>query len=56
MVLIIQCEDRVGLVADIATVLANTRCKVVSMFEHVDSDENKIFVRIVADGIRSPQD
>ena len=55
MVLIIQCEDRVGLVADIATVLANSGCNIVSMREHVDSDENKFFVRIVADGIRSPQ-
>jgi len=55
MVLIIQCEDRVGLVADIATVLANSGCNIVSMREHVDSEENKFFVRIVADGIRSPQ-
>lgn len=56
MVLIIQCEDRVGLVADIATVLANSGCNIVSMREHVDSEENKFFVRIVADGIKSPQE
>jgi len=56
MVLIIQCEDRVGLVADIATVLAKAGCNIVSMREHVDSEENKFFVRIVADGIISPLD
>ncbi|MBI5009118.1 MAG: formyltetrahydrofolate deformylase [Bacteroidia bacterium] len=56
MVIIIQCEDRVGLVADIATVLANSGSNIVSMREHVDSEENKFFVRIVADGISSPQD
>jgi formyltetrahydrofolate deformylase len=51
MVIIIQCEDRVGLVADIATVLARFGCNIVSMREHVDSEENKFFVRVVADGI-----
>jgi formyltetrahydrofolate deformylase len=51
MVIIIQCDDRVGLVADIATVLARFGCNIVSMREHVDSEENKFFVRVVADGI-----
>jgi len=54
MVIIIQCEDRVGLVADIASVLANAGCNIVSMREHVDSEENKFFVRIIADGITDP--
>ncbi len=54
MVIIIQCEDRVGLVADIATVLANAACNIISMREHVDSEENKFFVRIIADGITDP--
>ena len=54
MVIIIQCEDRVGLVADIAVVLAKAGCNIVSMREHVDSEENKFFVRIVADGITNP--
>jgi len=54
MVIIIQCEDRVGLVADIATVLANSACNIISMREHVDSEENKFFVRIIADGITDP--
>jgi len=54
MVIIIQCDDRVGLVADIAAVLAKFRCNIVSMREHVDSEENKFFVRVVADGINDP--
>jgi len=56
MVIIIQCDDRVGLVADIANVLAKSGCNIVSMREHVDSEENKFFVRIVADGIIYPRD
>jgi len=54
MVIIIQCEDRVGLVADIAIVLAKAGCNIVSMREHVDSEENKFFVRIVTYGIIDP--
>ncbi len=56
MVIIIQCDDRVGLVADISTVLAGFNCNIVSMREHVDSEENKFFVRIVAEGITNPSD
>jgi len=56
MVIIIQCDDRVGLVADIANVLAKSGCNIVSMREHVDSEENKFFVRIVAEGISNPRD
>ena len=43
MVIIIQCEDRVGLVADIATVLAKAGSNIISMREHVDPEENKFF-------------
>lgn len=56
MVIIIQCDDRVGLVADIASVLAKAGCNIVSMREHVDSEENKFFVRLLADGISNPRD
>jgi formyltetrahydrofolate deformylase len=56
MIIIIQCDDRIGLVADISNVLAKYGCNIVSMREHVDSEENKFFVRIVADGITIPQD
>lgn len=56
MVLIIQCEDRVGLVADISAALAKASCNIVSMREHVDTEENKFFVRIVAEGTEDPAD
>jgi formyltetrahydrofolate deformylase len=56
MVIIIQCDDRVGLVAAITTVLAKVGYNIVSMREHVDLEENKFFVRIVVDNFRDPQD
>jgi formyltetrahydrofolate deformylase len=56
MVIIIQCDDRVGLVADIAALLANAGCNIVSMREHADPEECKFFVRIVAEGITDPGD
>jgi formyltetrahydrofolate deformylase len=55
MVIIIQCEDRVGLVADISSVLAKAGCNIVSMREHVDLDENKFFARIVVANITEPK-
>lgn len=56
MIINIQCDDRVGLVADIAAVLAKSGCNIVSVREHVDSEENKFFVRIVTDGITALSD
>jgi formyltetrahydrofolate deformylase len=55
MVIIIQCQDRVGLVAAIASVLAKAGYNIVSMREHVDLDEHKFFARIVVDDIKDPQ-
>lgn len=56
MVIIIQCDDRIGLVANIASVLAKFDCNIISMREHVDSEENKFFVRVVAEGKADPFD
>jgi formyltetrahydrofolate deformylase len=50
MVIIIQCRDRVGLVAAITSVLAKADFNIVSMREHVDLEENNFFTRIVVDG------
>jgi formyltetrahydrofolate deformylase len=50
MVILIQCKDRVGLVADIAGVIAKLGINIVAMREHVDTIENRFFVRIVVDG------
>lgn len=56
MVIVIQCKDRVGLVAAISTVLAKAGYNIVSMREHVDLEENKFFARIVVENISDPQD
>ena len=56
MVIIIQCVDRVGLVADIATVLAKAGYNIVTMREHVDLVENRFFVRIEVNDMTDPQD
>lgn len=55
MVIIIQCPDRVGLIASITSVLAKADFNIVSMQEHVDLEENKFFARFVVDGINFPQ-
>jgi formyltetrahydrofolate deformylase len=56
MVIIIQCSDRVGLVAAITSVLAKAGFNIISMREHVDLGENKFFARFVVDGIKYPDD
>ncbi|MFZ0282057.1 MAG: formyltetrahydrofolate deformylase [Bacteroidales bacterium] len=55
MVIIIQCSDRVGLVAAITSLLANAGLNIVSMREHVDQEEKQFFARIVLDGAGDPQ-
>ena len=48
MVILIQCKDRVGLVATITGVLAARNLNIVSMREHVDVQANFFFARIVS--------
>lgn len=55
MILIIQCRDRVGLVAAITTVLAEADLNIISMREHVDMEENQFFARIEVEGVNNPQ-
>ena len=50
MVIVIQCKDKVGLVASITQTLAKAQVNIVSMREHVDTVDNRFYVRIVADG------
>lgn len=50
MVILIQCKDRVGLVADISNVIASQNISIVSMREHVDTIGNRFFVRIEVTG------
>ncbi len=49
MVILIQCKDRVGLVAAISGLLAQKNINIVSMREHVDTVANYFFVRLVAE-------
>jgi formyltetrahydrofolate deformylase len=51
MVILIQCNDRVGLVADIASVLAKAGYNIIAMREHVDVEENRFFVRVLVEDI-----
>jgi formyltetrahydrofolate deformylase len=46
MIIVIQCRDKVGLVASIAGVLANENINIVSMREHVDKIDNRFFMRV----------
>lgn len=47
MVIRIQCTDRVGLVASIAGVLSAININILSMREHVDTAQNRFFIRLV---------
>ena len=47
MVIRIQCTDRVGLVASIAGVLSAINVNILSMREHVDTPQNRFFIRLV---------
>jgi len=49
MVILIQCKDRVGLVASIAGVMAQQGINIVSMREHVDTEAIRFFTRVVAE-------
>lgn len=49
MIVVIQCKDRVGLVAAISAVLAEEGLNIVSLREHVDSTENRFFIRVEVD-------
>jgi formyltetrahydrofolate deformylase len=46
MIILIQCRDRVGLVASITGVLAGEQFNIVTLREHVDLAENQFFIRI----------
>jgi len=46
MIILIQCTDRIGLVAAISGVLAHERLNITSLREHVDQAENRFFLRL----------
>lgn len=47
MVVVIQCKDKVGLVADIAGVMARFDVNILTMREFVDTNEGVFFARLV---------
>lgn len=49
MVIVIQCKDKVGLVADIAGVMAKHLVNITSMREFVDTEDGEFFARLVAE-------
>ena len=46
MVIVIQCADKVGLVATISGLLQSQDLNIVSMREHVDAIQNRFFARV----------
>lgn len=46
MIILIQCTDRIGLVAAISGVLAGEGLNITSLREHVDQMENRFFLRL----------
>jgi formyltetrahydrofolate deformylase len=49
MVILIQCSDRVGLVADITRLLAERKLNIVAMREYVDVSAGRFFARLITD-------
>lgn len=50
MVILLQCSDRVGLVADISAVMATAGLNIISMKEFVNVDENRFYIRLEIQG------
>lgn len=50
MVIQLQCSDRVGLVADIAAIMATANLNIISMKEFVNVDENRFYIRLEVQG------
>ncbi|MFD1768395.1 formyltetrahydrofolate deformylase [Sphingobacterium suaedae] len=49
--ILIQCQDAVGLVASIAQVIAQHELNIVTMREFVDEENRKFFLRVVCSGV-----
>lgn len=55
ILILIQCQDAVGLVANISNTLAKYQLNIVTMREYVDEEANKFFVRVVCNGLVAEQ-
>ncbi len=56
LLILIQCQDRVGLVTHITSVLAQHQLNIIAMREFVDESENKFFTRIACSGVIDSED
>jgi formyltetrahydrofolate deformylase len=56
MIIVIQCTDRVGLVAAISGLLAQKQYNIISMHEHVDNAGNIFFMRLEVDKAEGADD
>lgn len=50
MVILIQCKDQVGLVGAVANIFAKLGINIIAMREHVDTSDNRFFLRVVVAG------
>lgn len=46
MIIVIQCKDKVGIVAAISGALAKQQLNIISMREHVDTEESRFYMRL----------
>lgn len=51
MVILIQCKDQVGLVGAVASIFAAMGINIIAMREHVDTGDNRFFLRVVTEGV-----
>ena len=50
MVILLQCSDRVGLVANISKVMADANLNIISMREYVNTGDNRFYIRVQIEG------
>jgi formyltetrahydrofolate deformylase len=56
MIILLQCSDRVGLVADIARVMAEAGLNIISMREFVNTEEDRFYIRIHINAWPNPKE
>lgn len=54
MVILIQCKDKVGLVAAISGLMAKKKINIISMREYVDTEAGRFFARLVTEQVAKP--
>lgn len=53
MIILLQCTDRIGLVADISKIMADAKLNIISMREYVNLQENRFFIRLEVDATQN---